>query len=120
MSKLSECQEKIEIELNYFVGKQDTKNGIFVGGVKNPKYLDELEINIFEDEIFNEELDSFVKNGKIQVSLSGSSRSLEELGKYLIALSRYNTEDPDYHDHFDNIKNSEGSEMVNLIVKKRK
>lgn len=118
MAKLKKVSEVIELNLNYYIGKQDELKGIYNGKIEEPNYLDELAVDVFEDEIFDEESDDFVKTGKLQVSLSGSNRALEELGKFLIALSRYKTKDPSYHQHFDNINNSEGEEIINLIFRK--
>lgn len=120
MSKLRKNSIKAEIELNYLIGKQDVNNGIFEGGVESPKCMNELIVDVHEDEVFDEKIDDFVSSGKVQIVISGSDASIEELGKYLIAFARYNTEDSNYHDHFENIKNSEGKEFVSLMVKKHK
>ena len=112
-------KEKVEITLEYYPSDFDEKAGIYYGGVEEPRYIDELLFDICEDEEFDEEKDDFVKSGKFQLVISGRDKALEELGKYLIAFSRYKTKDPDFHDHFDDIKNSNNEDAVNLIVRKK-
>ena len=46
--------------------------------------MQELLIDFCEDEVFDESLDDFNKTGKLQISLSGSDRALEELKVRLI------------------------------------
>lgn len=114
--------EIIKIELNYIAENTESEgykeNKVFCGGIKRPEYMNELYIDFSEDEIFDQKQNDFVKTGKLQLTLGGSDRSLEELGKYLIALSRYATKDLDYHDHFDNLKDSQLENAVNLTIKK--
>lgn len=118
MKKLKKHTEIIEIPLVYYTGEDNPDKGIFVGKVEQPKYLDELIMDIGEDEYFDEQQDAFIANGKIQLVISGSNRALAELGKYLINISRYPTQDPDYHDHFEYILDSQKKDYVHLIVKK--
>ncbi|HAN09695.1 MAG TPA: hypothetical protein DCP90_03680 [Clostridiales bacterium] len=120
MKNIKIYKEKVEIELKYLSGKQDIKKGIFAGGVQTPQYLDEIIIDISEAEKFDEVLEDFVENGNLKVDISGSSRALEELGIYLIALSKYKTFDPDYHDHFENFNNSNGEKVIEVSFRKQK
>lgn len=39
--------------------------------------------------------------GPARIHLSGTAASLRSFGEYLVALSEYGTNDPDYHEHFD-------------------
>lgn len=119
MKKIIEVSEKIEIVLNFLVPLKNTSHNTFVGGVKKPNYIDELNIEVCEEESFDDNIEDFRKNGKMQVILGGSNRSLEELGKYLIAVSKYKTDDASYHDHFDDIKNFNDEARINLIVRKK-
>lgn len=115
--------KNIELALNYRPEDEESEgykqNKVFRGGVKKPEYMQELSIDVYEDEIFDQKLDDFIETGKMHITLSGSDRALEELGKYLIALSRYITKDPSYHDHFDNVRNSNQEEAVNMIIRKQ-
>ena len=52
------------------------------------------------------------------MAISGTSRALKELGKFLINMAMLETEDDDYHEHIDKIKDNTGKEMVNLTVRK--
>ena len=97
------------------------KNGkVFYGGVKEPKYQKELIFDIEDDEDFDFQLDKWVKNGKRNLYITGSNRALKQLGVYLINLSMYKTTDPDYHDHIDDILDSQGKEKTNVIFCKRR
>ncbi|WP_089611607.1 hypothetical protein [Dehalobacterium formicoaceticum] len=115
---MKKITETIEVDLNYFIGKQDELKGIFNGGVKEPLFTDELKIDVSEDEIFDETKDDFVKNGKINISIAGTDNALYELGKFLIAISRYETLDKEYHEHLDNIRNSNQQHVINLTIRK--
>lgn len=110
-------KRKIDITLEYLDGKQDTEKKIFSGGVKKGDEINNLTIDVCEDEVYDEDIDDFIKSGKLQVIISGNDMCLEEFGKYLIALARYNTNDPHYHDHFDDIKTSEGRSIAVIIRK---
>lgn len=111
--------KEITVKLYYHKSKQDKEAGIYYGGVKEPLYLNELQIDIWNDESYDFEKDKFVPNGKIAMQLSGSNRALKQFGIYLINVAMYQTHDPDYHDHFDNLHTSDGKETVNLIVRKQ-
>ncbi|RPF54155.1 Imm32 family immunity protein [Aquisalibacillus elongatus] len=110
--------KEVSLKLEFFEGKQDEEKGIFEGGVKDPECLDEIGIDVIEGETFDLEKDEFVSNGKFEVHLKGSDRAFRELGKYLIAMTYYETKDPNYHDHFDNLTTSSGDNHIDLIVYK--
>lgn len=99
--------------------KCDFEKNYFVGGVQEPKYLEELTLDIYEDMTFDMEKETFRNNRKFVLEISGSNRSLYELGKYLINISLYETMDPDFHEHFDGLFDSQKNEKVNLIVRKQ-
>lgn len=105
----------MEIQLEYLVGKSNPNKGVYEGGVCEPRYLNELMIDIQNEEIFDFEKDAFIELENRIIHFSGSRRAFKELGRYLIALSKYETEDPDYHDHFDEV-GSINSESKNKIV----
>jgi hypothetical protein len=80
------------------------------------KFINEIRIDVYDDEIFDDSVMDFVSSGKLQIHLNGSRRSYQELGKLLIQLSEYETDDPDLHLHYDDINNSENEDYVNLII----
>ena len=110
-------KEVESIELVYFAGKSNPEKGHFAGGVEEPKHLDELAILIDQDEALDLNTDEMRLTGALQVELSGSRRALFEFGRYLIALSKYDTADPEYHDHFDQLQNVNGRPSTKLIVR---
>lgn len=111
-------KQEINLSLEFFEGKQDLENGVFEGGVKEPENLEELTIDILEGETFDLEIEQFSKTGKYEIQIQGSNRAYRELGKYLLAITEYQTEDPSYHDHFENILNSNNQEFVDLVIYK--
>ena len=112
-------EKDVVLKLKYLQSKCDFERNHFIGGVEEPSYLDELNIDIYDDMEFDMDEEKFKKNGKIVLELSGSDRSLFELGKYLINVALYDTEDPDFHEHFDGLLDSEHNEKVNLLVRKK-
>ena len=117
--KKAYLEKEVLLKLKYFQSKCDFENNYFVGGVEEPKYLNELSIDIYDDMDFDLDKEEFKKNGKFVLDLSGSNRSLYEFGKYLINIALYDTEDPDFHEHFDGLFDSQKSEKVNMIVRKQ-
>lgn len=113
-------KKEVSISLEFYHGKQDPENGIFEGGVKEPEKLDELTIDIREGETFDLENEQFTKTGKYEIQFQGSNKAYRELAKYLLAITEYQTEDPAYHDHFDDILNSEDQKFVDLVIYKPK
>jgi hypothetical protein len=110
-------RKQIEVELEYLAGRDEPKRGIFRSGVADPKFMDELWLDVGDDQVYDEATDNLVSNGKLQINLGGSRRALASLGKYLLALSEFQTEDPAYHDHFDDICDSTGRIAVHLILR---
>lgn len=117
MSEKKQTKE-IKIKLNYYKSKSDKENGVYFGGVVEPKYTDELKISIADDYEFDMDSEDFKKNGMYALEISGSNRALKELGKFLINISMFKTEDDDYHEHIDMIKDSTGNPMVNVTIRK--
>ena len=100
---MKKVSKKQTITLKYFKGKNAASEGSFAGGVVDPKYLNEIQMWVERAESFDFNEDNFIPTGGMQVNLAGSRRALFELGKYLIAISRYQTADAGYHDHFEGI-----------------
>ena len=111
--------KEIVLKLNYYKSIADRDAGVFLGGVVEPKYINELEFNIGDDYEFDIEKDDFIKNGMYALEISGSNRALKEFGKFLINIAMFKTEDEDYHEHLETIKDSEGNPMVNITVRKK-
>ena len=117
---MNKKQKKIDLILSYTIGKESREDGYFEGGVQDPSYSDEILLWVEEDEKFDFDKDAFVRTNKYQVNLCGTERSLFELGRYLIGLSQYETENNNYHDHFDEISSPDGKKPCNLIIHSHK
>ena len=52
MSEKKQTKE-IKIKLNYYKSKSDKENGVYFGGVVEPKYTNELKISIADDYKFD-------------------------------------------------------------------
>ncbi len=107
--------EKIPIEIVRYEGVEDAATGRFEGGVEEPSFLDELEVQIADDSAYDAATDALSPTGRVQLHLRGSRRAYFELGRYLVALSRHQTADPDPHDHLEAPRNSAGG-TLHLIV----
>lgn len=118
MVKLMKSVKEVSLKLYYHKSKVDKEAGVYIGGVAEPRYLKELVFNINDDYDFNLETEEFTKNGMFAVEISGSNRALKELGKFLINISMFKTQDKDYHEHIDQIQDSDGNPLVNLTVRK--
>ncbi len=112
-------EKQVTLILKYMQSKSDFQKNHFVGGVEAPQYLDELAIDIYDDMEFDMNTETFINNGKLVLELSGSNNSLYEFGKYLINVALYETDDPDFHEHFDGLLDSERNARINLIVRKQ-
>lgn len=109
-------KENINVTLTYVIGKIKSEKGIYEGGVEEPKYIDEIVVWAENREEFDDQKSEFREIQGHQVNLSGSKRALYELGRYLIALSKFKTSIPDYHDHFDEIGKLEDKPQCELII----
>lgn len=112
-------EKEVVLHLKYLQSKCNLEKNYFIGGLQEPKYLEELNLDIYEDMTFDLERETFQNNGKFVLEISGTDRSLYELGKYLINISLYETCDPDFHEHFDGLFDSQKNQKVNLIVRKQ-
>lgn len=113
--KIKEISEDLNIKLVYLVGKADPSKGYYPGGVKDPDHLGEMSIWVQQTKRFHEEAEGFVENDEYRINIKGTRSSLFELGRYLIALSRYQSEDRNYHDHiseFTQVENAIPCEVV--------
>ena len=108
----------ISVELFFEREKVNKKRNIYQGGVEKPDYINELQVEIYEDYDFNDQNDEFEFNGKHNIQISGTSKSLYELGRYLINIAEYETMDKDFHTHLDGVCNSKEEKKYNIIVRK--
>ena len=83
----------------------------------DPKYVNELKLAVYQDDDSRGTTQTLSKRRRLQVQLGGTPRSLEALGRYLIAMARLNTDDPDFHDHFEQVQCENGG-TVHLIVRR--
>jgi hypothetical protein len=111
------AKKTVRVELLYRQGESHPENGHFAGGVETPRHLDELAVWVDEEEKFDIDRDALVPTGDLQVQISGSRRALYEFGKYLVALSQLETEDPAYHDHFDELCELRNKRRCKLLVR---
>ena len=103
------------LTLEYWSGR-DVPDQQYQSMPVEPEHTNELVVALRSDE----EDDSRdprapLFDGRPQVHLAGSPRALEALGLYLIALARLATEDPDPHEHFEDVQNGDGG-TVHLII----
>jgi hypothetical protein len=113
---MKEKKENFNIELQYIEGKSDPNSGYYEGGVVDPKYLEEIIVWVDKAEIFDFEKDAFIKTGDNQIHITGTRRALFELGRYLITLSRYTTENTNYHDHLEGLQKAENKSKCEIIT----
>ncbi len=118
MSEKRQTRE-VTLKLNYYKSKADKEAGVYYGGVVEPKYINELAFDIGDDYEFDMESEEFKKNGKYALEISGSNRALKEFGKFLINIAMFKTEDEEYHEHLETIKNGDGQPSVNITVRKK-
>jgi hypothetical protein len=108
------------ITVSYTIGKQNPQTGYFQGGVSQPEFINEIQIDVYEDEMLDPDVEDPVPSGKVQIHIRGTERSYRSLAEYLLGICVYSAnpmmKDPDYHDHFLDMQNSAGSAAVHLIV----
>jgi hypothetical protein len=111
----NKVQKKVTLTLEYFKNKVSKDRTVFSGGVVDPN-ISGLMIDVRAGMQCDLETEQFVRNSKHELHIYGGRKDMMELGKYLIALANYETEDPSYHDHFDNIKSFDGEESVDIVI----
>jgi hypothetical protein len=91
------------------------------GGVNawviNPEHTDELKIAVYQDESDTGTANKVLELGRLQVQLQGTSRALDEFGRFLISLARLETNDTDPHNHLEDVQYEPGG-TVHLIVRR--
>ena len=102
------------ITLEYWVGN-DIPGVSYENAPVEPEFVDEITIALRSDDAAIVDPRTPLYGGRPQVHLVGTTRALEAFGKYLIALARLETADPDPHEHFESVRNADGG-TVHLIV----
>lgn len=109
-------RNRIQLDLEYHHGV-DVPGKVYVNAPVEPQHTDELTLAVRSDNEEDLEQDPRAPAilGRPQIHLAGSPRALEEFGRYLIALARLESADPDPHEHFEDVQNADGG-TVHLIV----
>lgn len=107
----------VQLELAYYAGEDDPTRGIFSRRPVEPEHTEELRIGVyFDDDTIG--VPPELSGRPLQVEFAGSARALEAFGAFLIALARHSTEDPEPHEHFDEIAGEQGAH-VHLVVRRQ-
>jgi hypothetical protein len=109
-----------EIVLEYTGGRDEPERGVFRNFPVDPEFTSELIVAVRSDEDpADRHWRQAVTGGRLQVHLAGSSRALEELGRYLIALARLQTADPEPHASLDDVRDADGG-VLRLLTRRVK
>jgi hypothetical protein len=109
----------IQLPLDYTVGQDDPSRGIYRNSVVPPKHSRELTIVVQRPaELLDGIEDDPELDLRPQVHVVGSSRALEELGRYFIALARLQTADPSPYGSIDDVQDGTGG-TVRLLPRRR-
>lgn len=101
-------KNRVEIDLEYSGGKDEPEKRIFRNFPIEPEFTSELVIAIAGDDDPARVRWDVPRCGRPQVHLSGTARALEALGRYLIALARLETKDPEPSASLDDVRNADG------------
>jgi hypothetical protein len=112
-----QAQQDHVVHLRYLVGLDVPERGIFFTRPQEPEFTSELRVTAYIDGVDPDPLDKLLRTEKLQVQLGGSSRALEALGTFLIALARLDTQDPRPHEHLEDVQGQHG-ERVHLIIRR--
>jgi len=116
MVNMDTVRQKITLEIEYIKGNELPEEGIYMGGLKDPLYTNELVVWVEPSEEYDDEKKEFEPSQGWQINIGGSRRSLFELGKILIGLSELKTKDNHYHEHLDDISTIEGQDNCKIIL----
>jgi hypothetical protein len=109
--------QNVSVELNYYVGPDDPINGVFYSRPVDPEFTSELVVGVYTDDDDSTGHPPVLAGLPLQISVAGSARALEAMGKYLLALARINSSDPDLHEHFEDVCDERGGNL-HLIVRR--
>jgi hypothetical protein len=107
------------IRLRYRVGPDDPERGVYYTFPVEPRFTSELRIGAYLEDVDPDPLPPILKGGVLQIELAGTPRALEALGTYLIALARLETQDPNPHEHIEDVMH-EGGGSVHLIIRRER
>jgi len=108
----------IELSLEYLAGRDEPQRGIYRNFPVEPKHTRELSIAIRSNrDPAGITPDNRARYGKPQIHLAGTARALEAFGRYLIALARLETADPEPYDSFDAVRNVDGG-TIRLLTRR--
>ncbi len=97
--------ENVTVTLRYSGGEDEPERRVFRNHPLLPDLGADLMISVVQ---LDEASDDLANPFQLQVHLVGTSRGLEELGTYLIALARLVSSDPEPYGSFDEIPLSGG------------
>ena len=103
----SSSRETIQLTLEY---SGEPRSGGYGSYPVAPHYTSELALALRDHPgLPTEDEDEVPENPtQFQVHIVGTSRALEELGRFLIALARSATSDPEPYGSFDDVRNVDG------------
>lgn len=107
------------IELKYFSGVDDVARGVFATRPVDPEFTEEIVVGVYADDSETMGFPAELEGVALQISIAGSARALDELGRFLIALARAESLDPDPHEHFEEIRDERGGNL-HLIIRLRR
>jgi hypothetical protein len=110
-------QKTVTVTLSYYGGDDDPASGVFARRPVEPPFSHELSFGVYLDDDSIGTPES-LRDQPLQIQLSGTARALEAFGTYLLAMGALNSEDPDVHEHFDDIPN-DGGGPLHVIVRRR-
>jgi hypothetical protein len=108
--------KKKSISVSYWPAVHDASRNLYSGGVPTSRLLSELRIDAYPDLRWDEASDEMLATGKTEIHVRGSKRAFKALAAFLLSLNEYKTEDPDYHEHLDEILDSSGNPSVHLVL----
>ena len=120
-------KKKILIEIEFDGTDKLVKkpSGWIEGGIKEPNLEKQSDFTVFqtffdkENDAWNPRDDEAPFEGGLQIIINGTENGYKELGKYFLALSELDiSEDPDFHEHIDNLISYDGNTNIQLIFGK--
>lgn len=107
----------VELPLDYRTGSDEPERGIFRNSVIPPEHPEELLLAVRSVQSPTSDPYNAKTDGPSQVHLVGTPRALEELGRYLVALARLDTKDPEPYGWVERIRNADGG-SARLVLRR--
>jgi hypothetical protein len=98
--------------------------GTFVGGVPDPTLTSQFGLNVLPEFTDGEGESGPVIGegsyaGTLQINVWGTAADYRELGRHLLAIAELDTTvDPDFHQHYDELRSDDGQTRLHLILRK--